>query len=165
MTAKKTAKKKAVKKTAKRKDPDKSKAALAKKKNDAKKKAAKGDYGQGNSVNSYCRELLLEKKFTDEEIHKKVRSKFPKKNFAFALIYKKRWILNSELTKDHIEQLVKVEGKLIPKPKSPKKSKAAKKKYTKENDPLVKHAGINVHDKEKKVKPRKLKKPAKKSIS
>ena len=57
----KKATKKAVKRVAKKKDPNKSKAAVAAAKNKANKKESKRT--QGDTVNSECRKLLLEKKW------------------------------------------------------------------------------------------------------
>ena len=151
MTTKKVAKKKAVKKVAKRKDPNKSKAAIAKKKNDVAKEQ-KGNYTRPGGM---IRDLLLERKYTDEEIFEKVDKAFPGKTKIGYCNNWRHWINKlsgmKEVEKNPVERLFKVDGKLVKKSAMPKKERKSTKKYTKENDPLNKIAGINVHDKEKPV--------------
>lgn len=155
MATKSATKKK--KKVAKRKDPNKSKAAQAKKKNDAKRAAEKKE--KGVSINQRVRELLAEKRFTDDQIFDKISNEFPDKPFKKGYICCKRWDL-AKIGKNY-PSLVKHEGKLIPKEKLPKKTKSRAKKYSEDNDPLKKVAGINVH--KKKVK-KSIKKKAKSAV-
>jgi len=138
---------------------------VAKKKVAAKKKQA-SKREQGDTVNAYCRNLLLERKYTDEQVLEKVEKKYPDGKFKKQYIPCKRWDLNHDGARPPIEKMVKVDGKLIPKSKAPKKSKT-KKKYTKDNDPLSKVAGIDVHSGKKKVAKKKVakKKVAKKKVA
>lgn len=146
MTAKK---KKAVKRVAKKKDPKKSKAALAKAKNDANRKNAKKK--PGPKPGSMIRDLLLEQKFTDEEIFVKVDKAFPGKTKQTYCNNWRHWINKlsgmKSTEKNPIERLYKVKGKLTKKSAMPKPERKAKKKYTEDNDPLKRVAGINVHKK------------------
>lgn len=153
---KKVAKKKEVTKeaTAKKKDPTKSKAALAKAKNDAnreKEKTKTPKTAKGPKPGSMIRDLLLEQKFTDEEIFEKVDKVFPGKTKQGYCNNWRHWINKlsgaKEFEKNPIERLFKVDGKLIKKSAMPKPERKAKKKYTEENDPLKRVAGIDVHNK------------------
>lgn len=153
-----TAKKKLLKpqhKGAKKKDPNKSKAALAKKKNDASKAV------RGKNPGAMMRDLLLEKKYTDEEIFAKVSKAFPDKTVKQTYCNNWRHWINhlsgmKSTEKNPVERLYKHEGKLVKKSDMPKPERKAKKKYTEENDPLKKVAGINVHNKNKKSAKKKV---------
>ncbi len=139
--------------TAKKKDPNKSKAAMAKKKNDVKEKI-KGDYTNPGSM---MRDLLIEQKYTDDEIFEKVSKAFPEKTVKQTYCNNWRHNLNKmsgskEFAKNPIERLFKIDGKLVKKSVMPKKAKSPSKKYTEDNDPLKKIAGINVHKKKAAVK-------------
>lgn len=143
-------KKKTAKRIAKKKDPSKSKAALAKAKNDANRKA-KGDHKNPGSM---MRDLLLERKYTDEEIYEKVSKAFPDKTVKQTYCNNWRHWINklsgmSSTKTNPVERLFKHEGKLVKKSAMPKTERKAKKKYTEDNDPLKKVAGINVHGKKK----------------
>lgn len=163
-------KKTAKKKVAKKKDPSKSKAAQAKNKNDAVKKERKGSNTPGKLMDT----LLLERKYTDEQIMEKVNKAFPGKKIPATYLNNHRWNLNNlahygknTSAKDKpLEKLVMYEDKLVVKSVVPKPERKAQKKYTKENDPLLKKAGINVHDKkeEKKAAPKKKATPKKKAV-
>jgi hypothetical protein len=147
-------KKKAVKRVAKKKDPKKSKAAIAKAKNDANKKKAKAKAGEKKpKPGSMIRDLLLEQKYTDEEIFAKVDKAFPGKTKQTYCNNWRHWINKlsgmKSTEKNPIERLYKIDGKLVKKSAMPKPERKAKKKYTEENDPLKKVAGINVHGKKK----------------
>lgn len=156
MTAKKTTKKTTkkatiikatiIKGTAKRKDPNKSKAAIAKKKNVATSKA-KGKYTKPGAM---MRDLLIERKFTDEEIFEKVSKAFPDKIVKQTYCNNWRHWLNNlsgmeGVKKNPFERLFKIDGKLVPKSQKPASPKKARKTYTSDNDPLKKVAGIDLH--------------------
>ena len=94
--------------------------------------------------------LVLEQKFTDDEIHamvlKEGHKAFPKSGVSVA-----RWTINQSLTGKKIERFVKVDGKLVPKSQAPKKV-GARKKVDPANDPLKKLAGIAARPKAAKPK-------------
>lgn len=123
MSSKTSTKKTATKKVAKKKDPEKSKAAIAKKKNDANRAVPKES--KGKSINIRVRELIQERKYTDEQIADKIAKEFPGKTFKIHYISIKRWDLRNDTGKTY-PKLVKHEGKLIPKDKVPKKADTAK---------------------------------------
>lgn len=154
-------KKTAKKETPKKKDPNKSKAAQAANKNKAKAEAKEGFKTPGKMITT----LILERKYTDEEIIAKVNKAFPEKETPISYCGNHRWALNNmenygpDLNDNPVEKLYKVDGKLVPKSEMPKKERKAKKKYTEENDPLKK-VGIDVHSKKKAKK-----KTAKKKVA
>lgn len=146
-------KKKASKRVAKKKNPSKSKAAVAAQKNQQKKKEVTGE--KKETPHSISRSMLLDRKYTDEQILEAIQKQCPDKPFKKGQISCNRWDLNNkDMVKPPIEKLVEVDGKLVPKSQLPVKTK--KKKYTEENDPLNKIAGIKTKKMAKKV--RKLKK-------
>lgn len=128
----------------------------AKKAKPAKKaatpKASEKESTRGNPETSpfaYCRDLILNQKHSDEEILALITKRFPKATFNQGYISSERWTLNQALSSGkQLERLAKDEkGKLVPKSALPKKSASGKKKYTAENDPLKRVAGIDVHAK------------------
>ena len=172
MSKKKKAVKTITKKVeAKRKDPAKSTAGLMKAKNDANREAQKKVQGEYKNPGSMMRDLLLDKKFTDEEIFEKVSKAFPAKTVKQTYCNNWRhWINNlsglSDVKTDPVERLYKLDGKLVKKSAMPKKKTTAKKQYTKETDPLNSIAGIDVHSNpKKKVLKKAIKKVATKKLA
>jgi hypothetical protein len=133
----------------------------------ATKKLKDGAEKKGRTANpfrskarAYCAELMLSRKYTDAQIVEKANKQFPDYQINTSFVSGSRWNLNRGgrgLTKPKtpVERMVEVDGKIVPASEKPKRK--TKKKYTEENDPLRKTAGINVHKKETK-KPEKVKK-------
>ncbi len=99
------------------------------------------------SRNGFMTAMVLEKKYTDEEIYEMTVKKY--KSCRKPAISVARWTLNQALSADkQIERLVKVDGKNIPQSKAPAKpKKTARKVVDPAKDPLKKLAGIDVHKK------------------
>ena len=105
-----------------------------------------------------CVILLKEKNKTDEDMASILKDKpaFSGKPMQFILskISRIRSLLRidgaTKFKTMEIERLYQVDGKLIPKSQMPKTDRVRKPKYTPENDPLAKVAGIIVKPKETK---------------
>ncbi len=113
------------------------------------KAPAKASEEKGLSRNGFMTAMVLEKKYTDEEIYEMTVKKY--KECRKPAISVARWTLNQALSADkQIERLVKVDGKNVPLSKAPAKpKKSARKAVDPDKDPLKKVAGIDVHKKAK----------------
>lgn len=147
----------------KKKDPSQSLAAIAKAKNDARKKQSEESSGDDTKTKitdggykrpgTMMRDLLLERKYTDEEIFEKVSKAFPEKTVKQIYCNNWRFWINNlsgmkSIKENPVERLFLEDGKIIPRSQKPKVQKKIAKKYTKENDPLLNY-GIDVHKPEK----------------
>ena len=116
---------------------------------------------------TFAADLILEQKFTDEDIKEKVDSKYPDypgspAQFTQKEMGRTRWMLrNGKLSTRTLEE-GRPFGRLFEHPETkkmvergelPKKKSVSKKKVTKEEDPLNNVAGINVHDDKDSEKP------------
>jgi hypothetical protein len=98
--------------------------------------------------------MLIEKKFTDDEIMEKVKNEFPScqdEKQIMKSISACRYFLNQGKRKcftpnkdgsNKLEQLYRIDGKLIPASKKPKAVKGEKNVVDPKNDPLAKLAGF-----------------------
>lgn len=111
------------------------------------KKAAPKTEDKPMSRNGFMTAMVLEKKFTDEQIYDMTVKKY--KVCRKPAISVARWTLNQALSKDkQIERLVDVDGKNVPQSKAPvKPKKSARKAVDPDKDPLKKLAGIVAHKK------------------
>ena len=103
----------------------------------------------------YAATLTLMQKYDDETIKKMVDEKFP----GYAVIFNQkeigrtRWMIKHDMLPNvhangkPFDRCFLIEGKLVPRAEKPKTKYSRKPKYTPENDPLAKFAGVNVHDK------------------
>ena len=102
--------------------------------------------------------LVIEQKYTDNEIAAKCNEKFPvtpeneaslKKPFEVSKVSGIRWHIEQGSFKPEIpakkyDRIIEVDGKRIPFSQRPKRKTKTAPKYTAENDPLKKAAGIDV---------------------
>ncbi len=107
--------------------------------------------------------ILIDKKFTDDEIMEKVKKEFPTcqdEKQIMKAISACRYFLNKGKRKcftpnkdgsNKLEQLYRIDGKLVIASKKPKASKGVKKIVDPKNDPLAKLAGIGPNANVKKV--------------
>jgi len=99
--------------------------------------------------------LLTMRDKTDEEMVAVLKKNYASEKQAQSRLCTVRRELNAGKFEDYklsnkIERLYRVDGKLIPKSQMPKTDRVKKPKYTPENDPLAKVAGIIVKPKETK---------------
>jgi len=111
------------------------------------KKSRVGEY-------PFIDKILIEKKFTDAEIMEKVKKEFSTcqdEKQIMKAISACRFFLNKGKRKcftpekdgsNKLEQLYRIDGKLIPASKKPKAAKGLKKNVDPKDDPLAKLAGI-----------------------
>ena len=109
------------------------------------------------SGNAIARELLLEKKHTDEEIIQKIQKILPDREDKQCKVYisVNRSELNSGMRKglrknEKLERLVQVSGKVIPYSQAPRKSNVSNKKK-RELKMLTKHTNIKPGVRKRKV--------------
>jgi hypothetical protein len=152
--AQKKAAKKSVSKTV---TIDNKKETLAK-----EKKSRVGEY-------PFIDKILIEKKLTDAEIKDKVKAEFPTcqdEKQIMKSISACRYFLNKGKRKcftpnkdgsNKLEQLYRIDGKIVPASKKPKAAKVNKKVVDPKNDPLAKLAGIGPNAEKKIVAPVKKK--------
>ena len=117
----------------------------------AKAKPAPRAEKNGKTRNGLVVELLLERKYSDQQIRDKVNKSFSPLELNPVAITVARARLNEALSSgQQIERLVEVDGKVIPKSKAPKTGKASKKRkpVDPKNDRLAK-VGIKVKAKPK----------------
>lgn len=119
----------------------------------------------------YAATLTLMQKYDDETIKKMVDEKFP----GYAVIFNQkelgrtRWMIKHDMLPNvhangkPFDRCFLIEGKIVPRSEKPKAKYSRKPKYTPENDPLAKFAGVNVHDKKPMDKKPVDKKPVKKA--
>lgn len=109
----------------------------------------------------FTTELILKRKFTDEDMCKQIISKFTERTEKQIMkaISACRYFMNAGKRKcftpakdgsNKIEQLVEFNNKVIPISQKPKIVKQSKRKVDPENDPLGKYAGIGPNAKKDK---------------
>ena len=168
----------------KKKTASKAKTAGAQEKADVKteantnttKKEKKTVSNQFTDRITYAADLILEQRFTDDEIRAKVDAKFPNytgspKNFTQKEMGRTRWMLRKDKLKTRILDNKETPygrlfrhpetGKIVERDALPKKKRTAK-RVKKEDDPLNNIAGIDVHDNEEKTAKKTAKKTTKK---
>jgi len=96
-----------------------------------KPKAEKGSKVPRITANSLCRELLLERKYTDDQITAKIKEVFPDSKFTNVYVSTTRVDLNKGyykkcIVKEPISKLVEKDGKIVPSEEIKKERDAAR---------------------------------------
>jgi hypothetical protein len=113
-----------------------------------KEKVPKEPKERKPSPHTLARQLVMERKWTNEEIFNKVTEQFPNGKFKKAYVNIKRWDLNDAAepgTEPYVELALDAKGKRVPKadlPKPEKKTRAKKERPDPAVDPLATVAGL-----------------------